>query len=141
MGIEENKDVVRRFVEECVNTHREDLLPEFVADGVTMYPGTPGQAEATHGIDELRSAYRRFRVLFPDLQVTHDLLLGEGEYVVARWTGTGNQATEVSGVAPSGQPLTWSGIDIYRLEDGRIVEWWRNDDFGALLHRLSRRVV
>lgn len=65
MGIEENKDVVRRFVEECVNTHREDLLPEFVADGVTMYPGTPGQAEATHGLDELRSAYRSLGVSSP----------------------------------------------------------------------------
>lgn len=73
--------------------------------------------------------------------MTHDLLLGEGEYVVARWTGTGNQATEVSGVAPSGKPLTSSGIDIYRIQDGSIVEWWRNDDFGALLHRLSRRVM
>jgi predicted ester cyclase len=141
MGIEENKDVVRRFVDECVNTHREDLLPRFVDDAVTMYPGTPGQAAATHGIEELRSAYRRFRVLFPDLHVTHDLLLGEGDYVVARWTGTGNQAAEVSGVAPSGQALTWGGIDIYRIQDGRIVEWWRNDDFGALLHRLSRRMA
>ena len=140
MGIEANKDVVRRFIAECVNSHREDLLPRFVDDGVTMYAGTPDPADTTQGIEELRSAYRRIRVLFPDLHVTHDLLLGEGDYVVARWTGTGNQAGEVSGVAPTGTPLHWGGIDIYRIQDGRIVEWWRNDDFAGLLRRLSRRV-
>jgi predicted ester cyclase len=141
MGIEENKDVVQRFVDECVNTHREDLLPQFVDDAVTMYPGTPDAAEATRGIDELRAAYRRFRVLVPDLRVTHDLLLGEGQYVVARWTATGTHANELQGIPASGRELHWGGTDIYRIEDGRIVEWWRNDDFAGLLSRLARRVV
>jgi len=141
MGIEENKDVVRRFITDCVNTHREDLLPQFVDDGVTMYAGTPDTAEATQGIEELRSAYRRFRVLFPDLHVTHDLLVGEGDYVVARWTSSGTQAGAVAGVEPTGQQLRWGGIDIYRIHDGRIVEWWRNDDFTGLLQRLGRRVA
>jgi steroid delta-isomerase-like uncharacterized protein len=141
MGIEENKDVVRRFVAECVNTHREDLLPEVVAEDVTMYAGTPDSAEPTKGLDELRAAYRRFRVLVPDMQVTHDLLLGEGPYVVARWTTTGTHASELSGVPASGKELRWGGTDIYRIEDGRIVEWWRNDDFAGLLRRLSRRVM
>ena len=141
MGTEENKDVVRRFVAECVNTHREDLLDRFVASDVTMYAGTPDAAEATRGIDELRAAYRRFRVLVPDMQVTHDLLVAEGPYVVARWTATGTHAAELAGAAPTGQPMRWGGTDIYRLEDVRIVEWWRNDDFAGLLRRLSRRLL
>ena len=141
MGIEENKDVVRRFVAECVNTHREDLLDQFVAADVTMYPGTPDSAEATHGIDELRQAYRRFRILVPDMQVTHELLVAEGPYVVARWTTTGTHASQLSGVPASGKEIRWGGTDTYRIEDGRIVEWWRNDDFAGLLRRLSRRVL
>jgi predicted ester cyclase len=141
MGIEDNKDVVRRFISECVNTHREDLLPEFVDDGVTMYPGTPDAAQATQGIEELRSAYRRFRVLVPDMQVTHELLLAEGPYVVARWTATGTHASELQGIPASGKELRWGGTDIYRIDGGRIVEWWRNDDFAGLLTRISRRVL
>ena len=141
MPIEENKDVVRRFVDECVNTHREDLLDQFVDEAVTMHPGTPDSAQATQGIDELRDAYRRFRVLVPDLHVTHELLIGEGDYVVARWTTTGTHATEIAGIPPSDKQLRWGGTDIYRLEGGRIVEWWRNDDFAGLLRRLSRRVL
>ena len=141
MGTEENKDVVRRFVAECVNTHREDLLDQFVAADVTMYAGTPDSTEATHGIDELRQAYRRFRILVPDMQVTHELLVAEGPYVVARWTTTGTHASDVSGVPASGKEIRWGGTDTYRIEDGRIVEWWRNDDFAGLLRRLSRRVM
>ncbi len=140
MGIEENKELVRRFVSECVNTHREDLLDQFVAADVTMYPGTPESSEPARGLDELLAAYRRFRILVPDMQVTHDLLVAEGPYVVARWTTTGTHATELAGAEPTGRQLTWGGTDIYRIEDGRIVEWWRNDDFSGLLHRLSRRV-
>jgi predicted ester cyclase len=141
MGIEENKDVVRRFVAECVNTHREDLLPRFVDEAVTMHPGTPDSAQAMQGIDELRAAYRRFRILVPDMQVTHDLLIGEGPYVVARWTTTGTHASELSGIPATGDELRWGGTDIYRIEGGRIVEWWRNDDFAGLLRRLGRRVL
>jgi predicted ester cyclase len=140
-NIEENKDVVRRFASECVNVHREDLLDRFAAPDVTLHPGTPDSAEATQGIEELRQAFRRFRILFPDLHVTHDLLVAEGPYVVARWTATGTHATEVGGLEPTGQQLRWGGTDIYRIEDGRIVEWWRNDDFAGLLRRLSRRVL
>ena len=141
MATEENKDVVRRFIDECVNVHREDLLDRFAAPDVTLHPGTPDSAEATQGIEELRQAFRRFRILFPDLHVTHDLLVAEGPYVVARWTSTGTHATEVAGLEPTGQQLRWGGTDIYRLEDGRIAEWWRNDDFAGLLRRLSRRVL
>jgi predicted ester cyclase len=141
MGTEANKDVVRRFVDECVNTHREDLLDRFVREDVTMHPGTPGSAASTEGIDELRLAYRRFRVLFPDLHVDHDLLVAEGPYVVARWTGTGSQATEFGGLPPTGETLRWGGIDIYRIDDGQIVEWWRNDDFAGLLARVGRRLA
>jgi predicted ester cyclase len=137
---EENKELVRRFLSECVNTHREDLLDQFVAADVTMYPGTPESAEPARGLEELLAAYRRFRILVPDMQVTHDLLVAEGPYVVARWTTTGTHATELAGAEPTGRQLTWGGTDIYRIEDGRIVEWWRNDDFSGLLHRLSRRV-
>ncbi len=141
MGIEENKDVVRRFVAECVNTHREDLLGEFVDEAVTMHPGTPDSAEAMQGIEELRQAFRRFRILVPDLHATHDLLVAEGPYVVARWTTTGTHDSELGGVPASGKQIRWGGTDIYRIEDGRIVEWWRNDDFAGLLRRLSRRVL
>src|SRR3954451_6328726 len=69
MGIEENKDTVRRMVSECVNTHRAELLEEFVHPGLRVHPGTPGTAPDSEGLDGLRAAFERFRTTFPDLHV------------------------------------------------------------------------
>src|SRR4051812_49625325 len=93
-NIEENKDLVRRFVSECVNAHREDLLDQFVAADVTMYPGTPDTAEATHGIDELLAAYRRFRILVPAIQVEHGPLVAAGPEVVGPRAAAGTPPTQ-----------------------------------------------
>ena len=73
------------------------------------------------------------------MQVTHELLVAEAPYVVARWTTTEHPARELSGIPASGKEIRWGGTDTYRIEDGRIVEWWRNDDFAGLLRRLSRQ--
>ncbi len=67
MGIDSNKDVVRRMVEECVNTDRVELLDRFVHADVRIHPGTPGTAPDTEGINQLRQAFTLFRTVFPDL--------------------------------------------------------------------------
>jgi predicted ester cyclase len=141
MGIEENKAVVRRMVEDCVNTARADLLEQFVATDLRMHPGTPGTAPDTEGIDGLRAAFRQFRVTFPDLHVTLDEVLAEGALVAARWTATGTHDGPFAGIEPTGRRVTWGGTDVYRLAEGRVVEWWRNDDFVWLLHQVGRDLV
>ena len=141
MGTDSNKDVVRRMVEDCVNTNRVDLLDRFVHADVRVHPGTPGTAPDTEGIDQLREAFIRFRTVFPDLHITTEDLIAEGDLVVARWTGTGTHSGELAGIAATGTTVGWAGIDIYRLVGGKIVEWWRNDDFVWLLHQLGRSLV
>lgn len=141
MGIAENRHVVRRFIEECVNLHRAELLAEFVDAGLHAHPGTPGAAPDTVGLDALREAFQRFRVTFPDLHITPEEMVAEGDLVALRWTATGTHSGDLAGIAATGTAVRWAGTDMYRLTGGRIVEWWRNDDFAGLLRRLSRRVL
>jgi predicted ester cyclase len=141
MGIEENKDVIRRMVSECVNPSRADLLEHFVHPDLRVHPGTPGTAPDTEGIDGLRVAFERFRTTFPDLHITPAELIAEGDMVAGRWTATGTHSGELAGIAPTGASVRWGGTDMYRLLDGRIVEWWRNDDFVWLLHQVGRDLV
>jgi steroid delta-isomerase-like uncharacterized protein len=138
MGIEENKDVVRRFVAECVNTHRSELLADYVDARLLVHPGTPGTAPDTEGLDGLREAFQRFRVTFPDLHIALEEMVAEGNLVAARWTATGTHSGDLAGIPATGTTVRWSGTDMYRLTDGTIVEWWRNDDFVGLLHQLGR---
>src|SRR5215218_3482938 len=125
MGIEENKDVVLGLVAECINPYRPDMLERFVGEDIRVHPGTPGSGPDTEGIALLGEAVDRFRGTFPDLHIEFDQLVGEGDLVAARWTATG-------------AAVRWSGTDVYRLSEGRIVEWWRNDDFVWLLHQVGR---
>ena len=141
MGIEENKDVVRGLVDECINPYRPELLERFVDQAVRVHPGTPGAAPDTEGIDELRAAVHRIRGTFPDLRIELDQTVAEGDLVAARWTATGTHTGTLAGIAATGSAVRWSGTDLYRLGDGKVVEWWRNDDFVWLLHQLGRDLI
>ncbi|MGY1836422.1 ester cyclase [Blastococcus sp. SYSU DS0510] len=138
MGTAENKELVRRMVDECVNTHRADLLDRFVTADVRVHAGTPGAAPATEGLQQLRESFSRFRTALPDLHVHLDDVLAEGDRVAVRWTGSGTHSGALAGVAPTGTPVRWGGTDLYRIAGDKVAEWWRNDDMVWLLHQLGR---
>ena len=141
MGIEENKAVVRGLVDECINPYRPELLERFVGAGLRVHPGTPGSAPDTDGIEQLRAAVHRFRATFADLRIELDQVIAEGDLVAARWTATGTHTGALAGIAATGNAVRWGGTDVYRLADGRVVEWWRNDDFVELLHQVGRDLI
>ena len=136
--ISDNGQQVRRLVDESVNAHRPDLLASVVRSNVRFHPGTPGAAPDTEGIDELRVAFGRFHEAFPDLHITLEDVITAGDQVAARWTATGTHEGELAGIPATGRSVQWGGIDVYRFDQGMIVEWWRNDDFVGLLHQLGR---
>ena len=138
MGIEENKDVVRGLIAECINPYRPDLLERFVGEDIRLHPGTPGSGPDTEGIAQVRESVHRFHGTFPDLRIEVDQLIGESDLVAARWTAHGTHAGPLAGVPATGTAVRWSGTDVYRLSEGRIVEWWRNDDFAWLLRQIGR---
>jgi steroid delta-isomerase-like uncharacterized protein len=134
----ENEKLVRRLVEESVNANRPELLEWMVARDVRVHPGTPGAAPDTDGIEELKEAFKRFHVAIPDLHIALDDVIAAGDRVATRWTATGTHQGELAGIPATGRTVRWGGIDVYRVNDGLIVEWWRNDDFIGLLHQLGQ---
>jgi len=133
----DNEALVHRLVDESVNANRSDLLAGMVAPDVRIHPATPGAAPDTEGIDELTVAFERFHDAFPDLHVVVDDVIAAGDRVAARWTATGTHRGELAGIPATGRSVRWAGIDVYRLDQGKVVEWWRNDDLTGLLHQLS----
>jgi steroid delta-isomerase-like uncharacterized protein len=134
----ENEQLVRRLIDQSVNAHRPDMLQTVVDRDVCIHPGTPGSVPDTVGIDELQAAFGRFHDAFPDLHIGVDDLISAGDRVAARWTATGTHLGGLAGIPATGRRVRWGGIDLYRLADGMIVEWWRNDDFAELLRQLGR---
>ena len=74
-----------------------------------------------------------FRAAFPDLRMVVDLILSDGDLVAARWTSTGMFSGPWGDVAPTGARATFSGVNIFRIRDGRVVELWNHrDDLGLM---------
>jgi steroid delta-isomerase-like uncharacterized protein len=136
--VEFGERVVRQLVEESINTNHPDALSGFVDHHVKVHPATPGAGPPLHGIEELQAAFRRFHQAFPDLHINIEDAITTSDKVAARWTATGTHHGELAGIPATGRSVRWGGIDLYRLANGRIVEWWRNDDFVGLLQQLGR---
>lgn len=117
--VESNKRIVRRFIEEVVNTGDVDKLPAFISpDYVEVYRNTVHPI----GLEGAKEHVLGVRRAFPDLHVTVEQQIGEGDWVVTRITTRGTHIDEWLGTAPTGKPLEFTGVNIDKVIDGRIVE-------------------
>lgn len=137
MTAADNASAVRRFVDVCVNGAELSRLGEFVAGSVVIHAATAGAVPDTRGLEELTDVFRRMRTVFPDLHVTVEDTVAEGDRVALRWTARGTHDAEWAGIAATGRRVTFGGIDLYRFSGGRIQEWWRSEDFAYLVQQLE----
>jgi steroid delta-isomerase-like uncharacterized protein len=77
------------------------------------------------------------RAAFPDTRMTIEDEIAEGDKVVIRWTIRGTHKGEYMGIAPTGKEVTVTGISVYRIERGKIVEDWSNNDMLGMLQQLG----
>ena len=118
MSTEENKAVVRRVIEEVVNEGNLELVDEVLAsDYIYHFP--------THDIkgpEGFREFVTMMRGVFPDLHVTIDDIIAEGDTVAVRVTMRGTFKGEMMGNAPTGKRLEFPEAVFVRFEDGKEVE-------------------
>jgi steroid delta-isomerase-like uncharacterized protein len=135
MSLEANKDVVRRLVAEVWVTGDLAALDRLLAPGFMDHAAKlGGGAGDAAGFKE---QVREFRTAFPDGGTRIEDLIAEGDRVVMRWTDGGTHRGPFMGVAPTGKHVTMTGIDVYRIVDGQIAEFWCSEDVLGLLEQLG----
>ena len=118
MSAEENKEVVRRFVEEVMNGGDLDAADELVAPNhVNHDPTAPGVPPGPEGVKRL---IRMYRSAFPDIRFETGEMICEGDTVAHRWTLTGTHEGALMGVEPTGRRLEVAGVEMNRVENGKI---------------------
>src|SRR2546430_7437298 len=121
---EQNKAIARRALE-VFNSGDMDELDDIVSeDAVDHDPQNP--FAGTHGPEASKQMAATYRAAFPDLHVTIEEQIAEGDKVVTRWTAVGTQDGDLPGMPASGKSTHVTGIGIDRIEGGKIVEAWRN---------------
>ncbi len=74
-----------------------------------------------------------YRGAFPDMNITMEDMVAEGDKVVARWTAQGTNTGEIMGMPPTGKAFKATGMNMFRLNDGKVAEVWTNfDDLGMM---------
>lgn len=125
MSVAENKETLRRWFTETVRGETDPQTLRTVAEE-TLAPHWVDH----DGPDPANSREALLRVLpgllraFPDLRFTVEQLFGEGDLVAVRLRGEATHTGEVMSKAPTGKRIAWTENEIFRFEDGRVVESW-----------------
>jgi len=129
MSTEDNKTLVRRY-RQAHNSNNLGALDDIVAADIISHNGLPGLPA---GLEGGKMAHMAFAAAFPDGQVTTDDLVAEGDKVVERFSFRGTNTGSFLGAPPTGKQVTSSGMSIYRIANGKIVEHWgENDALGTM---------
>jgi predicted ester cyclase len=131
--IEDNKAVVRRFVQEVFVEGREASVDELVATDFVprSWPGVGA------GREPLKEAQRRIRAGLSDVAMAIEDIIAEGDRVAVRLTSSARQTGEFAGMPPSGKAYSVSETHIFRLRDGQVIEHWRDMDRFDLMRQLG----
>lgn len=133
MSAEENKAIVRRFFEEGPSKGNLNVADELLSSDFILHvplPSSPG----IEGINEVITACR---AAFEHLNVTVEDMIAEGNTVAARFTARGIHKGNFMGLPATGKPITMTGIEIFRIKDGKIAELWGEANLLGLMQKLG----
>ena len=136
MSAQDNKANASRFFEEFWDQKNLAVADELLAaNHVDHTPGSPpGLPPGPAGFKQFGSVYF---TAFPDLHITIDDQVAEGEMVVTRWTSHGTNTGSLFGMPATNKSATITGITISRIVDGKAVETWTNFDNLGMLQQLG----
>ena len=119
MSIQKNKDLVRRSILDLWGKGDLTAADEIMADDYVHYT-VGGKPEG--GREQVKQHAAGTAAAFPDCQYIIGDLIAEGDCVAIRWSVTGMHRAEFLGFAPTGKPITYTGMNFFRVAGGKLVE-------------------
>ena len=134
--LEKNKAVVQRYVDEIQNAHSLDAIDSIFAEDFVDHMASSGGLYLG-GMEGLKRGYATFLDAFPDLHVTVEDMIAEGDKVVAYKTLSGTHRGTHLEIPPTGKRVQYQIISIYRIKNGKIAEYWGLQDEISLKRQLD----
>jgi len=134
MTAAENKQRYADYIQAIFNEARFDELDGYLAPDYALKDASPGSAEGAAGI---REVVTMFRTGFPDMVITLDEVIAEGDWVASKSTLRGKQTGEFLGVAPTGRSVSVTSLTMVRFRDGRLTESWVKNDVAAIMRQIQ----
>lgn len=122
---EENEAIVRRWTDDVINRGDLSALDEIAAPDIVHHAGTFPDGV---GVDAVKHVFEALQAGFTDVTQTIEQVISDGDMVVTRWSSEGTHSGEFQGHPATGKQITWTGINIFRIECGLIAEEWSEVD-------------
>jgi predicted ester cyclase len=132
---ERNKAVTGRFLEEFKNQHKFEVIDELFSPHASIHLPAEGLPEGPEG---QKAIARGIFAAFPDVHVTVDLVIAEGDFVAERHTARATHKGEFMGGPATGRKIYWTENHFYRIENGRIQDLWSEWSFQKLMDQLTK---
>ena len=127
-------ELIHRLHHDLLTERDLSVVDRYFAPGFVSHNNPPGLPP---GVDGVKQFFAMFRDAFPDAGVRIDEIVADGDRVAVATTLTGTHEGELMGVAPTGRAVEVTGIDIVRIEDGKIAEHRGLTDIVGLMRQLS----
>ena len=134
---EKNEALVRKFFEEAWGKGNLAAVAEFMATDYVAHHLPSGLPPGAEGLKQLIAAYRR---AFPDLKSNLNDIFGKGDRVAFRWSVGGTHLGDWFGVSATGDHVATTGITIFRIDGGKVVEGWTSIDLNPSQEELQRLI-
>lgn len=131
---EQNKETYRRFIDDIFNHGRLEKLDEFLLPSYTYRDAPPGSPS---GPAIIPVVVKMFRAAFPDLHITIEDQVAEGDKVCSRTTTRGTHRGPLFGIPPSNKAIAMPGMTMVRFVDGRMEEGWVRNDTVMMLKQMG----
>jgi steroid delta-isomerase-like uncharacterized protein len=133
MSTEENKIIVRKFFEEGPSKGNLNIANELLSPDFALHVPLP----APPGIEGINEVITSCRAAFEHLNVTIEDMIAEGNKVAVRFTAHGVHKGDFMGLQATGKPITMTGIEVFRIKDGKIAELWGEANLLGLMQQLG----
>ncbi|MDX1469608.1 MAG: ester cyclase [Acidimicrobiia bacterium] len=134
MSADANKALLERYMEAVWEKGDIDALTDFLHPGFRRHLGpTLGSLDLEGQIERLRG----FREAFPDITITPEDVIAEGDLIAFRSTMRGTHRGVFAGLEPTGKRVTVGLVDLIRVADGRFIEQWGGPDMADLVRQLT----
>jgi steroid delta-isomerase-like uncharacterized protein len=134
---EQQKQLTRRFYDEVLSHHKLQVIDELCAPGIVDHTPLPGQQPGRQGFKHTLEEYLQ---AFPDLNVTVHDMISEGDVVCVRLTGQATHKGAFMGAQPTGKKVTFHGIDMIRIDNGKATEVWHEGNDALVLAQIGVRM-
>ena len=134
MSVDPNKKLLQRYITEVWDNKNVAALDQFLAPNYRRHR-SPTTLPLTR--EQQKALLIGFREAFPDVAITVEEMISEGDRIAFRSTMRGTHQGEFLGLKPTGTQVVFSLMDILRIENGKFAEQWGGPDIYDLVRQLG----